>query len=142
MTEHCPQYGDAGADPASRHGSPAERERKTRAYVRRLCARWSEPEIRRLLKICATPAFELDPCAMPELRKNHNLDSDPLERIIRPYDFFGFHFTIRRTGGRDSRTYEIHFGCSEDTCGNGGTLTAFLEADDSLRVTDRSWWIA
>jgi hypothetical protein len=125
-----------------RHGPPEERENKTHQYVEALVACWTEPEIRRLLKECCSLGKD-DILALELLPKRRNLDQDPLHEIIRPYDYFGFSFTIEPPQPGASDRYQISFGEAEGTCGSGGSVEAVPDAEGRLQLTQlKDCWVA
>jgi hypothetical protein len=124
------------AEATKTYGPPEMRMRKNRRYVQRLVRRHSEAGVRGMLK--ALSKLDDQMCCA-NLRKN-DLDADPLEEIIRPFELMGLHVSISKVSDTQ---FLVGIGEAYDTCGSGGEFLLERIPDGSFRVAEvRDGWIA
>ncbi len=124
------------AEATRTYGPPELRTRKNRRYVQRLARRHSEPVVRGLLKALSTLD---DPMCCANLRE-HDLDADPLEEIICPFELMGKSVSISKVSDTQ---FLVDIGQAYDTCGSGGEFLLERNSDGSFRVAEvRGGWIA
>lgn len=78
------------AESLESYGPPEIREQKNRAYIKNLTTQYSEQVIRGILQALSK---EETPMCVTFL-KGYDLKSEPLEGMIRQFEFGGFNFTI------------------------------------------------
>lgn len=118
------------------YGPPELRTRKNQRYVQRLARRYSESAVRGMLKALATLD---DPMCCANLR-DHDLDADPLEDIIGPFDLMGKWVSISKVSDTQ---FLVDIGEAYDTCGSGGEFLLERLGDGSFSVAEvRRGWIA
>ena len=122
------------AEATERYGPPDVRARKNRRYAMRLVRRYTEPTIRGILKALAT----LDDPACCEYLRDHDLDAEPLEAIIQPFELLGLHFSIPSVSGNH---FTVDIGEGYGTVGSGGQFLVERSDDGSFRILDtlRQW---
>lgn len=144
-TPETPPHPDAGtpepetaweAEATRRYGPPAVRARKNRRYVARLIRRHSEPTLRGILKALST----LDEPMCCERLREHDLDSAPLETIIRPFELLGLHF---RVVSESDQRVTVEMGEAYETVGSGGEIQLDRSENHTFRIRGiLSQWIA
>jgi hypothetical protein len=122
------------AEATERHGPPEVRTRKNRRYATRLVRRHTEPTIRALLKALAT----LDDPMCCENLCNHDLDAEPLEQIIQPFELLGLHFSLPSVS---ASRFTVDIGAGYGTVGSGGQFVLERLDNGSFRIVDtlRQW---
>ncbi len=117
-------------------GPPEMRARKNRRYVRRLVRKFPEQQVRSMLK--ALSALD-DPQCCANLRE-HDLDAEPLEEIICPFDLLGLSVTI---AGLPGGLFQVDLGEAYDTVGSGGQFVLESLGDEAFRIVEQTGgWIA
>lgn len=91
---------------AALFGTPEERESKNRVHVAEMVALYTEPVIRAILKVLSeVDKDERFPrnrdLVFPKILRRHNLDTDPLDQIIRYYAPNGPRVQIRSHKGNE-----------------------------------------
>jgi hypothetical protein len=133
----CKKIQDAWEAQATKtYGPPEVRDRKNRRYAMRLIRKHSEETVRGILKALST----LDDPTCCENLRSYNLDEEPLEQIICPFDLLGLHFSISTAS---ETLFTVDIGQSYDTVGSGGQFQLERLSDGSFRISDTTGlWIA
>jgi hypothetical protein len=119
-----------------RYGPPNVRTRKNRRYAARLVRKHTEPTIRGLLKALAILD---DPMCCENLR-NHDLDAEPLEQIIQPFELLGLDFRILSVS---TNRFTVDIGEAYGNVGSGGAFVVERLNSGSFHILDTiSQWIA
>ena len=122
------------AEATRTYGPPDVRARKNRRYVGRLVRKCSESTIRGILKALST----LDHPMCCENLRNHDLDSEALEQIIRPFELMGLHFRILAIS---EPQFTVQIGEGYGNVGSGGQFLLERIEDRSFRILQmpRQW---
>lgn len=137
MEAAAQSHADRWEEEASRtFGPPSERARKNRGCVTRLVRKHSEQTVRALLQALST--LKDPPCC--ENLSKHDLETVPLDEVIRPNELLGLHFSIKPIS--DTQVI-VEMGESYDDVGSGGKFRLERVAPDSYRVVEElEGWIA
>jgi hypothetical protein len=112
------------------------RAEKNRRYAARLVRKHSEQTIRGLLK--ALSKLD-DPICCSNLAE-HDLDTAPLEEIIRPYELLGLYFRVKIVS---ETQLTVELGEAYDSVGSGGKFLLERVDSSNFRVIGESLtWIA
>lgn len=119
--------------------SPETREarrQKNLRYVKSRLRQHPERTIRNILKALSTMD---EPTCCENLRKR-DLEGEALERIIRPFDVLGLHFSVVLVSDKQ---FTVDIGEADGLIGSGGRFLLEQLADGSFRVLETlSEWIA
>ena len=115
------------AEATKLYGPPEIRKRKNQRYVQRLVRRHSEAAVRGMLK--ALSKLD-DPMCCANLR-DHDLDADPLEDIVCPFELMGL--SVRISSVSDTQ-FLVDIGEAYDTCGSGGSFLLERNSDGSRAI--------